>query len=211
MCPPNPGFYDRHIAPWLVHGACSLGVITEQRQKVVPLAEGDILEVGIGSGLNIPHYDADKVKSVIGVDPDPKMYEIGRSRRENAEFPLEVLKESAEKLSLESESIDTALVTYSFCTIPDPASALSEIRRVLKPTGRLLFCEHGRSTNPGTARWQDRLNPFWKRLAGGCNINRDMSGLIRGAGFSLETIENYSLPGTPGFVGFHYRGSAAIA
>ena len=210
MCPSKPGFYTRNIAPYLVHGACALGVITEQRQKIVPMATGDVLEVGIGSGLNIPHYDASKVRSVIGIDPDPKMYEIGRSRRENAGFALEVLQESAEDMPLESASIDTALVTYTFCSIPNPDRALGEIRRVLKPSGKLLFCEHGRSTNPGTALWQDRFNPIWKRLAGGCNINRNMAELISGAGFNIDELKNYSLAGTPGIVGFHYRGSASV-
>jgi len=211
MCPSKPGFYSRHIAPYLVHGACSLGIITEQRQKVVPLASGNVLEVGIGSGLNIPHYDASKVKSVIGVDPDPKMYEIGESRRQHAVFNLEVLQQGAEDMPLESASIDTALVTYTFCSIPEPDLALAEIRRVLKPTGTLLFCEHGRSTNASTAKWQDRVNPIWKSLAGGCNINRNMADLISGAGFKIDELNNYSLSGTPGLVGFHYRGSASIS
>jgi len=211
MCVPKPGFYTRNIAPYLIHGACALGIITEQRRKIVPLATGNVLEIGIGSGLNIPLYDANKVKSVIGIDPDPKMNAIGKSRLENADFDLQVLQESAEQMPLESKTIDTALVTYSFCSIPKPELALAEIRRVLKPGGRLLFCEHGRSTNPGTAKWQDRVNPIWKSLAGGCNINRNMAELISGAGFNINDLENYSLTGTPGIVGFHYRGSASIA
>jgi len=211
MCPSKPGFYTRNIAPYLVHGACALGIITEQRRKVVPLATGNIVEIGIGSGLNIPHYDASKVKSVIGIDPDPKMYEIGQSRRKNANFELEVLQESAEDMPLDNASIDTVLVTYSLCSIPAPDKALSEIRRVLKPQGQLLFCEHGRSTSARTAIWQDRLNPIWNRVAGGCNINRNMADLISDAGFNISELENYSLTGTPGIVGFHYRGSASIA
>lgn len=209
-CPPKakPGFYSRHIAPYLVHGACSLGIITEQRKKVVPLASGVVLEVGIGSGLNVPHYDPARVKSVIGVDPDAKLHAIGQTRMHNAAFPLEVLAESAEEMSLETGIADTALVTYSFCTIPHPEKALAEIRRVLKPGGRLLFCEHGRSTKPSTAKWQDRINPIWKRFAGGCNINRNIAELISGAGFEITELENYSLPQTPSIIGFHYRGAA---
>ena len=210
MCPSKPGFYTRNIAPYLVHGACALGVITEQRQQIVPLSTGDVLEVGIGSGLNIPHYDLTKVKSVTGVDPDPKLYQIGQSRMEAADFNLEVLQQGAEDLPMEDATFDTALVTYTFCSIPEVERALTEIRRVLKPSGKLLFCEHGRSTNPGTALWQDRFNPIWKRLAGGCNINRNMAELISGAGFNIDELKNYSLPGTPGIIGFHYRGSASV-
>ncbi len=208
MCPSKPGFYSRHIAPYLVHGACSLGVIAEQRRKIVPKAAGVVLEVGIGSGLNVPHYDPGKVRAVIGIDPDPKLNEIGRKRWDNADFEIEVRQESAEDMSLETASADTALVTYSFCTIPRPELALAEIRRVLKPGGRLLFCEHGRSTNPGTVKWQDRLNPLWKKLAGGCNLNRNIAGLIQDAGFEISSLENYTLPHTPALIGFHYRGEA---
>lgn len=202
------GFYDRHLAPRLVHGACSLNVITQQRRRVVPRAEGVVLEVGIGSGLNLPHYDPARVARVVGVDPDAALLRIGRRRLKDRPFEIEVHRGSAEDMPLETDMADTALVTYTLCSISDVERALAEIRRVLKPQGRLLFCEHGRSHSPGAAKWQDRLTPLWKRMAGGCHLNRNVSRLIENSGFAVEFVDNFKLPLTPGLIGFHYLGTA---
>ena len=200
--------YERYLAPRLVHGACSLNVIAEQRRRVVPRAEGVVLEVGIGSGLNLPHYDASRVTRVIGVDPDATLLRIGRKRLQAAPFEIEVLRGSAEDMPLEAATADTALVTYTLCTIPEVERALVDIRRVLKPEGRLHFCEHGRSHNPRAAKWQDRLTPLWRRMAGGCHLNRPVSRLIEAAGFTIESVDNYKLPLAPELIGFHYLGTA---
>lgn len=202
------GFYTRQVAPWLVHGACKLNIIAQQRRRIVPQAHGVVVEVGIGSGLNLPHYDSTRVTRLIGVDPDEVLLKIGRRRLAASPFEVEILQESAERLPLESDSADTVLATYTFCTIADVDAALAEIRRVLKPGGRLLFSEHGRSHHPMTARWQDRLTPLWSRLAGGCRLNRNVSRLIANAGFRLESVDNFTLPFTPGVLGFQYLGSA---
>ena len=208
MSQTNKGFYGRHIAPRLINAACSLGSITAERRKVVPQAEGIVLEVGIGSGLNMPLYDAAKISRVIGVDPDADMLRLAQRRIGMAQFPVEVITDSGEALPLEDNLADTAVLTYTACSIAEVASALEEIRRVLKPTGRVLFCEHGRSTRTNVARWQDRLNPFWHRIAGGCNLNRDTAKLLADAGFAIEKLDKFALAGVPELVGFHYVGSA---
>lgn len=201
-------FYERHLAPRLIHGSCSLRAITEQRRRIVPRAEGLVLEAGIGSGLNLPHYDRSRVTRLIGVDPDAALLHIGRRRLRTAPFEIEIVRASAEDMPLETAAVDTAVVTYTLCSIADVGRALTEIRRVLKPQGRLLFCEHGRSHDPGHARWQDRLTPVWKRLACGCHLNRNISRLIGNAGFRIESVDTFRLPLSPEIVGFHYLGVA---
>jgi len=201
-------FYDRHILPRLVNMACGSAMASEERRKVVPLAEGVVVEVGIGSGLNLPFYDPDKVKHVIGVDPADEMHALGRDRFDQAVVSVERISAPGEALPLEAACADTALLTFTGCTIPGIGEALGELRRVLKPSGRLLFLEHGRSSDANIARWQDRWNPVWKKLAGGCNINRDMAALIRDSGFEIEQLETYYTQPFPRIATFHYRGSA---
>ncbi len=205
------GFYDKYIASRLVHCACALPNIRAQRAQLVPQAEGVVLEVGIGSGHNLPFYDASKVHRLIGIDPNPTLIAMARKRAAAHDIPVELLPQGAEAMPLEDNLADTAVITYAMCTIPEVAAALSEVRRVLKPGGRLLFVEHGRADRPSVARWQDRLNPLWSALAGGCNLNRNIADLVRHNGFHLERLETYKLPLTPAIVGFHYRGSARPA
>ena len=202
------GFYGRQIAPRLVHGGCSLRPVTQQRRRLVPQASGVVVEVGIGSGLNLPHYDAELVSRVIGVDPDPVLLGMGRERAEAAPFDVEIIPAFAEDLPIETASADTVLATYTFCSISDVNAALGELRRVLKPGGQLLFCEHGRSHRPGTAKWQDRITPMWRLLTGGCSLNRNISRQIANAGFRVISVDNFVLPMTPEVIGFHYLGTA---
>jgi len=201
-------FYDRHVVPRLIDGACSFPSVTEQRRRVVPSAEGVVLEIGIGSGLNLRHYDKAKLDRVIGIDPDQKMLELARARADEFGVEADLRQASAEELPLEADSVDTALVTYALCSIPRAGTALGEVRRVLRSGGRLLFCEHGRSHRAATAKWQDRLTPVWKRLSGGCHLNRDVAGIIEGAGFEVVSLDNYKLPYIPEIVSHHYLGAA---
>lgn len=200
--------YDRHIVPRLIDGACSFPSVTEQRRRVVPEARGVVLEIGIGSGLNLPHYDRAKLDRIIGVDPDEKLLELARTRAADLGIEADLRRASAEEMPLEANSVDTALVTYALCSIPRAEAALDEVRRVLRTGGRLLFCEHGRSNRASTAKWQDRLTPVWKRLSGGCHLNRNVAMIIEGAGFEVLSLDNFKLPYIPETVSFHYLGAA---
>jgi SAM-dependent methyltransferase len=203
------GLYDRYIGPRIVSCLCSLEDVTEQRRLVLPKAHGVVLEVGIGSGLNLPHYDPSKVTRVIGVDPGEGFLALGKERCSSARVPLELIHAPAENIPLDDNLADTAVLTYTLCSVSNPEQALREIRRVLKPDGELIFCEHGKADDASVVRWQDRLNPIWNVLACGCNLNRDTAGLLAGAGFQIAEIERFYLPRTPKPVGFHCRGIAS--
>lgn len=200
------GLYEKYVLPKLIDCACGQEIMQRQRRFVVPLATGAVLEVGIGSGLNLPFYDRSKVRRIIGIDPSAEM--LAKARQRVGTLPVELLRGSAEALPLDDASIDTALLTFTLCTIPRVETALQQIRRVLKPGGALLFCEHGRAPDATVQRWQDRLNPLWKRCFGGCHINRDMSALLRGSGLQIERIEGEYLPDVPRIAGFRYLGVA---
>lgn len=205
------GFYDRYILPRMVDHFCGDKRITAQRLLVVPSAKGVVLELGVGSGLNLAHYDKTKVKKLIGIDPHEPMCALARQRIEESPVVPEMLIESAEAMPFEGKIFDTVVITYTLCSIPDAAKALSEVRRVLKPGGHVLFCEHARAPDTNVARWQDRLNGIWGRFSGGCNINRDMPGLFEEGGFKLDQLERYYLKPFPRIVSFHTRGVAKIA
>lgn len=204
----RPSLYERYVVPRVINRLCAAPQVVAQRALLVPEAEGVVLEVGIGSGLNIPHYDRAKVRQVIGVDPGLEICALGKERFAGAAVPVEVVHASGEDLPLEDDSVDTVLLTYTLCSIPGAAAAAAEMRRVLKPGGRLLLCEHGRSHDAHVERWQDRINPLWTRLAGGCNVNRNASAILEDAGFRFDRLERFYLPGMPKFAGFHYRGVA---
>jgi ubiquinone/menaquinone biosynthesis C-methylase UbiE len=176
-------FYQARIMPYFVHGGCSMPPFTRMRERVLPKARGVVAEIGFGSGLNLPYYASTKVDRIIGIDPDPSMLGIASKRLAGNRLPVELIEGRAEELPLPDRSVDTAVITYALCTIPDPRSALREIRRTLKPGGRLLFIEHERSAEPWCSHWQDRLNGAWGRIAGGCHLNRNPLQLIEDAGF----------------------------
>jgi ubiquinone/menaquinone biosynthesis C-methylase UbiE len=194
MCSREASFYDRRIMPRFVHGGCSMHAFTRMREKIIPKASGLVAEVGFGSGLNLPFYDPANVSRLIGIDPDPTMLGIARQQMADFRMPIELIEGRAEELPLPDGCVDTAVVTYALCTIPDPARALTEIRRILKPGGRLLFIEHERSTQPWRSRWQNRLDGVWGRLAGGCHLNRAPREFIERAGFVIASWEQERFP-----------------
>jgi len=188
------GFYASHVLPSLLHAAMRQEVLLPFRTRIAGAAEGRVLKIGIGSGLNLPLYGPD-VSEVVGVDPSPALLARAGDAAGRCRAPVTLVEGSAEALALEYCSFDTVVTTWSLCTIPDARQALAEVRRVLRFGGVLLFAEHGRSPEPGIARWQDRLDPIWTRLAGGCHLNRPMDVLLRNAGFRLDALSTSRVPG----------------
>jgi len=201
------GLYSRYILPRLVHCACGLKPNMRQREKVVPRARGRVLEVGIGSGLNLRFYDSTKVSKVWGLDPAPEMTRMAERAARSLPFEVEFIGLPGDEIPLEDDSIDTVLVTYTLCTIPDPIPALRQMSRVLRPGGELIFCEHGAAPDASVRRWQDRLNPLWQRLGGGCNLNRPIPALIEAGGFRIESLDAMYIPGWRP-ASFNYWGTA---
>ncbi len=204
------GLYRRYLLPRIVHLTCSAKPNMRQRGKLVPLAKGRVLEVGIGSGLNLPFYDARRVTGLWGLDPSRELTAMASEAAEAAPFEVELVLAGAEEIPLDSNSFDTVLLTYTLCTIPDAEPALREMARVLKPDGALLFCEHGAAPDADVRRWQDRLDPVWRRLGGGCHLNRDIPGLIRHGGFEITGMETMYLPGWRP-ASFNYWGRATAS
>ncbi|MEM1113132.1 MAG: class I SAM-dependent methyltransferase [Pseudomonadota bacterium] len=201
-------FYESHILPRFINCACGTKPIRQQREKVVPLASGVVLEIGIGTGLNLPHYDASRVERLIGLDPSERSWQLAGARAAELEFEVEFVGLPGEEIPLEANSVDTVLVTFSLCTIPDPVAALEGMARVLRPGGRLLFAEHGRAPDADVQKWQTRINPLWSRLAGGCNLNRDIPSILNQGGFAVQQMDEMYLPSTPRIAGYNYWGSA---
>ena len=205
------GFYDRHILPRLLNAAMSAKPISYQRRKVVPRAEGRVLEIGFGAGHNLPYYDSNKVERIWALEPAAEMRARSAERRAASPIPLEFIDLPSETIPLDADSADTVLVTYTLCTIPDVMAALGEMRRVMKPAGRMIFCEHGEAPDESVKRWQRRITPFWKKIGGGCHVGRAIPKLIADGGFRVDDLETMYLPSTPRFAGFNYWGSASKA
>ncbi len=200
-------FYRRFVLPRIVNAACASNPAMRQRAKIVPLASGRVLELGFGSGLNLPFYDREHVRHLWALEPSPEMWALASERVGAAAFPVEFLQASASRIPLPDAEADTVLVTYALCTIPDLRSALTEVARVLRPGGNLLFCEHGQAPDPKVRWWQDRLNRVWNLAAGGCHLNRPIPTLIEGAGFRIADLSTMYIPGwKPG--SFNYWGRA---
>ena len=202
------GLYDKYILPKFLNCACGSKPIKYQREKVVPMAEGLVLEVGIGSGLNIPYYDAAKVDKILGLDPSEELNRMALKVAEDKGIPVEFILSGAEAMPLPDNHVDTVLVTFTICTIPEVAAANKEMLRVLKPGGKMIFCEHGLAPDTNVSKWQSRIDPIWGKIAGGCHLNRDIPGLITAAGFEIEAMEQMYLPSTPKFAGYNYWGTA---
>jgi len=202
--------YEKYLLPKLLDTCCSTKPVNYQRKKIVPHAAGTILEIGIGSGLNIPFYDKSKVEKIYGLDPSPELCEMAKQAADKNEINIDFLLNGAEEIKLKSNSIDTVLLTYTLCTIPNPFDALREIKRVMKSDARILFCEHGIAPDKKVLKWQNRINPIWGKLFGGCNINRDIPNIFLENGFKISNLEQMYLPSTPKIVGYNYWGNAEI-
>lgn len=202
-------FYEDHVLPLLINLAMRQKNLAPYRKRVVSGAEGRVLEIGVGSGLNLPLYPSG-VQSLIGIDPSARLLAMARRHQCSWSTPVELVEASAEGLPFDPASMDTVVTTWTLCSIPDAEHALGEMRRVLKPNGRLLFVEHGRAPESSVCVWQDRLTPFWKHLSGGCHLNRAVDELIAHAGFRFERLDMGYMPG-PKTMTFMYEGSARPA
>ena len=179
--------YERWVLPALLDLVMRQRQMEKYRRDLVPAARGRVLEIGIGSGLNLPLY-ARGVSTVVGLDPSERLLAMARQRAAKVSVQVDLLRGSATEIPLDNDSIDTLVMTWTLCSIPDPLGALREMRRVLRPSGTLLFIEHGLSPEPGVARWQRRLTPMWRHLAGGCHLDRKVDDLIHAAGFELTKL-----------------------
>ncbi|HEX5841950.1 MAG TPA: class I SAM-dependent methyltransferase [Pseudomonas sp.] len=202
------GLYQRYVLPHLIDFACGMGEVMQARAQIVPQAQGRVLEIGIGSGLNLEFYDAAKVSAIVGVDPSAEMQQLAKQRAAAISIPLQMIALELGQIQAPDASFDSIVCTFTLCTIPDAVAALGEMRRVLKPGGRLWFCEHGMAPDPAVLRWQNRLTPLWKPLAGGCHLNRDIVALLTAGGFTIGQLHNRYLQG-PKAMTYIYQGWAA--
>jgi len=200
------GFYERWIVPRLLDLAMRNRLLDDYRQRTIETARGLVLEVGVGSGLNLPLYGS-AVTRVVGLDPSPELLRLASNRTADAVVPVSLLRGSAEHVPFRDAVFDAIVITWTLCSIPNPIAALTEMRRVLRPGGRLIFVEHGLSPEIRTARWQHRLTPYWRRISGGCHLDRKMEELIRAAGFQIDAVETGYMTGPKPWT-FMYQGSA---
>ena len=205
------GWWDRHVMPRLIGCACTQPAVMRDRAKVIPRASGDILELGCGGGTNLQFYDWSQVRSLSGVDPSPEL--LGRAQDallrsgRSATFANGI----AEALPFENSSFDSVVTTFTLCSVQDPTAALSEVRRVLRPGGRLIFLEHGKAPDPAAANWQNRIEPVWKHIAGGCHLTRPVTGAISDAGFVCDAPQGHYMKRTPKWLGWVEWGEATLA
>jgi ubiquinone/menaquinone biosynthesis C-methylase UbiE len=200
------GLYSRFVLPRLIDLAMKDKATTRCRSRVIPRAKGNVLDVGIGSGLNLPFYGPEVIR-VFGIDPSPELLAMAGRKPRGLPFPVELLRGSAEQLPCDAGSIATIVLTWTLCTIPEPDRALREMKRVSHPRGRLILAEHGASPDPKVQAWQRRLNPIWKRLAGGCNVDRKIDDLLIRGGFDILELQTSYFPG-PRFLTYTFQGVA---
>jgi ubiquinone/menaquinone biosynthesis C-methylase UbiE len=202
--------YNKYILPKVTHYLCRMGPNMKQREKIVPRAHGRVLEVGVGSGLNFGYYDPSRTEMLYALDPSEEMWTIAKKAFPEIPVETEFIKGYAEAIPLDDHSIDSIVITYTLCSIADLDSTFSEFRRVLRPDGDLIFCEHGVAPDKSVRQWQNRINPLWRRLGGGCNLNRNIPEIITRRGFRLENLDTMYIPGWKP-VSFNYWGVARPA
>ncbi len=204
-------WYDAHIMPRMINLACGQGGIEKRRSQIVPLASGKVFELGCGGGLNQKHYNHEQISSFAGIDPHEKLLDGARAEAREKGWETDIRQGIGEDIPFGQSSFDTVVCTYTLCSVEDTAQVMKEMRRILKPGGQLLFLEHGRAPDKSVAKWQDRLEPTWKRLAGGCHLTRPISSALRGAGFDVEPVGQAYLPKSPRPVGWMEWGIARKA
>jgi len=203
------GFYEDKILPHVIDSACSMESVMQLRAKVVPLAVGEVLEVGMGSGINPALYDAGRVTKVWGLEPSLGMRDKAQKNLARSPVPVTWLSLRGEEIPLPDNSVDSVVLTFTLCSIPDWRLALQQMWRTLKPSGKLLFCEHGRSPEINIQKWQDRITPVWKKFAGGCHLNRPVKSYLEEGGFTVEEIHNLYVDKAPRIAGYVSYGVAS--
>lgn len=202
------GFYDDKILPHVIDLACGTKPVRYQRKKVVPQAQGRVLEIGMGSGLNLPFYNKDQVEFIWGLEPSDGMRKKAQKNLAASDLEVKWLDLPGEQIPLDDNSADTIVLTFTLCTIPDWQAALGQMHRVLKPGGKLLFAEHGKAPDAAVRQFQDKINPWWNKIAGGCHVNRPIVDMIQNSGFKIRQLDSAYLPSTPKSLGFNYWGYA---
>lgn len=203
--------YEKYVLPHLIDMTCGYGHVMKHRSILIPHAKGQVLEIGFGSGLNLQFYDQQQVEKVWALEPSEGMRLKSKTLIKNSPIEVEWLDLPGEKIPLEDNSVDTVVLTYTLCTIPDWKAALMQMKRVLKPEGQLLFSEHGASCEHSVKKWQDRITPIWKPFAGGCHLNRPIADMLREAGFNIIELDEAYVPKAPKPLGYNYRGVAELA
>lgn len=202
-------FYEERVLPHLLQLACGVGPVQKQREKIVPRAVGDVLEIGFGGGANLPFYDRDEVRHIWGLEPAVGMRRLAQKPISESGMDITLIDLPGEEIPLDDNSIDTVLVTYTLCTIADVKKALTGMRRVLKPHGQLLFCEHGKAPDADVQKWQDRCDPTWGKVAGGCSMKKDIPGILAASGFVIDDDNRMYIPGIRA-LSYNYWGAATI-
>jgi ubiquinone/menaquinone biosynthesis C-methylase UbiE len=202
--------WSRHVVPFLVEKACRSTTILEERRRWIPRARGTVLELGVGSGLNLAFYDAAAVTRVTGIDPSAALLARAAPRASTAPVPVELVEAAAEHLPFAAGAFDSIVVTYTLCSVADPLAALREVRRVLRPGGDLIVVEHGLAPDASTRRWQHRITPLWRRVAGGCRLDRDVGEILRAADFATDQVDAAYTDGAS-WLSYTYQGIARAA
>ena len=200
--------YDKYVLPKVIDWTCKQNPNKKQRQKVVPWATGNVLEIGIGSGLNLPFY-GNGVQNLVAIDPSVEIWNENKVNTETLPFSFNFVKAIAEDIPEDNNCFDSVVTTYTLCSIPDIKKAFDEIKRVLKPNGKLIFCEHGKAPDRSVQKWQNTINPIWKKFGGGCSLKRDIPLLIEGNGLKIQNIDTMYIPGWKP-ASFNYWGIAEL-
>lgn len=205
-------WYNEQMVPRLIRCACSSPAIMSIREKIVPLASGDVFEIGCGGGINQAFYDAQRIESYAGMDPSAKGLEFALAAAASQGRAADIRQGFGEAIPFDDSSFDCVVCTFTLCSVDDPVQTLRELHRVLRPGGRLLYAEHGRAPDSGVAKWQDRIEPLWKRLAGGCHLTREVSNAVAGqAPFAVNRLGARYAPKTPRWAGWIEWGEARKA
>ena len=205
------GIYNRYILPPLLNCCCGISAIEELRKQWLPIAHGDVIEIGIGSGLSLPFYNYTKINTLSGLDSSPELLKMASTIAEKQDIDIDLVQGDATSLPYPDNSADSVVIMYTMCSITDVSKVLKEIIRILKPSGQFIFFEHGKSPEPSIFKWQKRLSPLWSIIFGGCRVDKDIAKLVTQSGFSIQAIDNGYLENTPKIAGYYVAGSADIA